>query len=69
MYIAIKEKRQSEMLSPDVASRKFTVSSSSLSFVPLAACAIIVPCAGPNPGRNPKIAPVIPPAKMLLNLL
>ena len=69
MYIAISENRQSEILSPDVASRKLTVSSSLLSLVPLTACAITVPCAGPKPGRKPKIAPVIPPAKMLLNLL
>ena len=32
------------MFSPDVASRKLTVSSSSSSFVPLTACAITVPC-------------------------
>ena len=55
------------MFNPDVANRKFTVSSSSLSFAPLTAWAITVPCAGPNPGRNPRIAPVIPPAKILLN--
>ena len=57
------------MLSPEVASRKFTVSSSFMSLAPLTDCAITVPWAGPKPGRKPKMAPVIPPANMLLNLL
>lgn len=47
-----------------------TKNSSELIFLlNVAICAMIVPCAGPNPGNNPKIHPEILPANMDLLIL
>ena len=62
----IRENKQSEVLIPLIIIRKLVVLSLSELFV--RSWAMIPPWAGPKPGRNPKIPPVVPPNMMFFKL-